>query len=201
MRTLFVIPIIRHEEDRAALFGDQFSSTDEVWSGIRRTIAELELPYASVRLYQDALPLFGKEPDVVRQNATQGSRNHRLLLDLMEQGARLVGTEDPKLLLQEYQLLQDDLSGATQGLENRRKDQSERLLSARDRFIAGRINATLSAGEIGLLFLGPDHSPGPYLDADIVVKYLLPSLRDRQAKAEPTGDRASPKPIAHLQQE
>ena len=200
MRTLIVIPIIHTEQDMGSLleqvkqeyvtryghekWTEHLKSIDEVWSGIRRMIAALELPYASVRLYQDGLPLCGKEADIVKEVAARGSKNHQLLAELMEQGARLMGTEDPHLLLQEYQFLQGALGGGKQGHENQREDQSRRLLSGRDRFIAGRINATLSAGEIGLLFVGMAHSVEPLLDADILVRHLLPSLRERQAKAE-----------------
>ena len=200
MRTLIVIPIIHTEQDMGSLlerirqeyvtryghekWTEHLKSIDEVWSGIRRMIAALELPYASVRLYQDGLPLCGKEADIVKDVAARGGRNHQLLIELMEQGARLMGTEDPDLLLQEYQFHQDALGGGEQGHENQREDQSRKLLSKRDRFMAGRINATLSAGEIGLLFVGMAHSVEPLLDADILVRHLLPSLRERQAKAE-----------------
>jgi hypothetical protein len=188
MRTLIVIPIIQSEKEMGSLFGGQLRSADEVWSGIRRMLAKLELPYASVRLYQDALPLCEKERDIVKEIAARGSKNHQVLVELMEQGARLVGTEDPHLLLQEYQSLQGALGGGRQGSEDQRDDQSRRLLSGRDRFIAERINATLSAGEIGLLFLGLAHSVEQFLDADILVRRLLPSLGDRQAKAERTAE-------------
>jgi len=200
MRTLIVIPIIHTEQDMGSLlerikqdyvtryghekWTEHLKSIDEVWSGIRRMIAALELPYASVRLYQDGLPLCGKEADIVKDVAARGGRNHQLLVELMEQGARLMGTEDPDLLLQEYQFHQDALGGGEQGHENQREDQSRKLLSKRDRFMAGRVNATLSAGEIGLLFVGMAHSVEPLLDADILVRHLLPSLRERQAKAE-----------------
>ena len=188
MRTLIVIPIFHTEKDMGSLFGEQLRSPDEVWSGIRRMIAELELPYANVRLYQDALPLCEKERDIVTEIAARGSKNHQFLVELMDLGARLVGTEDPHLLLQEYQFLQGALRGGKPGAENQREDQNRRLLCGRDRFIAGRINATLSGGEIGLLFLGPAHSVEPFLDADILVRRLLPSLRDGQAKAELTSE-------------
>ena len=200
MRTLIVIPIIHTEQDMGSLlerikqdyvtryghekWTEHLKSIDEVWSGIRRMIAALELPCASVRLYQDGLPLCGKEADIVKDVAARGGRNHQLLIELMEQGARLMGTEDPDLLLQEYQFHQDALGGGEQGHENQREDQSRKLLSKRDRFMAGRVNATLSAGEIGLLFVGMAHSVEPLLDADILVRHLLPSLRERQAKAE-----------------
>lgn len=200
MRTLIVIPIIHTEMDMGSLleeikqeyvtryghekWTEHLKSIDEVWSGIRRMIAALDLPYASVRLYQDGLPDCGKEADIVKEVATRGSKNHQLLMELTEQGARLMGTEDPHLLLQEYQFLQGALGGGEQGHENQWEDQSRRLLAERDQFIAGRINATLLAGEIGLLFLGLAHSVEPLLDADILVRHLLPSLRERQAKAE-----------------
>ena len=200
MRTLIVIPIIHTEQDMGSLleqvkqeyvtryghekWAEHLKSIDEVWSGIRRMVAALELPYASVRLYQDGLPLCGKEADIVKEVAARGGQNHQLLVELMEQGARLMGTEDPDLLLQEYQFHQDALGGGEQGHESQREDQSRKLLSKRDRFMAGRINATLSAGEIGLLFVGMAHSVEPLLDADILVRHLLPSLREKQAKAQ-----------------
>jgi hypothetical protein len=194
MRTLIVIPIIHTEKDTASLFGEQFRSADEGWNEIRRMIAELRLDYASVRLYQDALPLCEKERDIVKEIAARGSMNHQFLVDLMEQGARLVGTEDPKLLLQEYQFLQDALGGGKQGPEPQREHEIRKLLSGRDRFIAGRINTTLLAVETGLLFLGLGHSVEPFLDADILARRLLPSLRDRQVKAELTAERRPMRP-------
>lgn len=200
MRTLIVIPIIHTEQDMGSLleqvkqeyvtryghekWTEHLKSIDVVWSGIRRMIAALELPYASVRLYQDGLPHCGKEADIVKEVTARGSQNHQLLVELMAQGAQLMGTEDPDLLLQEYQLHQGALGGRQQSHENPREDQSRRLLSRRDRFIAARINATLSSGEIGLLFLGLAHLVAPLLDADILVGRLLPSPRERQAKGE-----------------
>ena len=200
MRTLIVIPIIHTEQDMGSLleqvkqeyvtryghekWTEHLKSIDEVWRGIRQMIAALKLPHASVRLYQDGLPHCEKEADIVKEVAARGSKNHQLLVELIEQGARLMGTEDPDLLLQEYQFLQGTLGSAKKAHENQREDQSRRLLAERERFIAGRINATLSAGEIGLLFLGLAHSVEPLLDADILVRHLLPSLREKQAKAE-----------------
>ena len=196
MRTLVVIPIIHTEQDMGSLreeikreyvirYGDQkwtehLKSIDQVWSGIRQMIAVLELPYARVRLYQDGLPLCGKEAGIVKEVAAQGSQNHQLLVELIAQGAQLMGTEDTSLLLQEYQLLQSALGGEKQGHENLQQEQSRGLLAQRDRFIAGRINATLLAGEIGLLFVGMAHSVEPLLERDILTRHLLPSLRERQ---------------------
>lgn len=199
MRTLIVIPIIHTEQDMGSLleqtkqtyvtrygqekWNEHLKSINEVWIGIRQMIAALELPYASVRLYQDGLPLCGKEADIVNDVADQGSKNYQLLVELMVQGAKLMGTEDSGLLLQEYQLHQGALSGGKLGHENQ-QEHSRELLAQRDRFIAGQINATLLAGEIGLLFVGMAHSVEPLLDGDILTQHLLPSLRERQVNTK-----------------
>lgn len=196
MRVLIVIPIIHTEQDMGSLreeikqeyvtrYGDEkwaahLKSINQVWSGIRQMIAALELPYARVRLYQDGLPLCGKEAGIVNDVAAQGSQNHQILVELMAQGAQLMGTEDPALLLQEYYLIKAGLGGGKPGHENQQQAQSRGLLAKRDGFIAGRINATLLTGEIGLLFVGMAHAVEPLLDADILTRHLLPSLRERQ---------------------
>lgn len=198
MRTLILIPIIHTKQDMGSLLGkvkqqyvaryghakwrEHLKSIDDVWSGIRQMIAALELPYTAVRLYQDGLPLCGKEVDIVNDLALQGSKNHQILFDLITQGARLMGTEDPDLLLQEYQFHKDAPSDSNH--EHKREKQSRKLLSQRDRFIAERINVTLAAGEIGLLFLGMAHRVEPQLNPDILVRHLLPSLKERQEKTQ-----------------
>ena len=198
MRTLVVIPIVHTEQDMGSLleqtkqayisrFGhdkwvEHLKSIDDVWSGIQQMINSLELPYASVRLYQDGLPVCAREEDIVKDVAAQGSKNHRLLLELMAQGAQLMGTEDAQLLLQEYQFHQAGARHADPEHQHQREEQSRKLLWKRDRFIANRVNATLRAGEIGLLFLGLAHSVEALLDADILVRQLLPSLRNKQGK-------------------
>ena len=196
MRTLIVIPMIHTEQDMGSLrevikqeyvtrYGDgkwteHLNSINQVWDGIRQMIAELGLSYGNVRLYQDGLPLCIKEADIVKEVAAQGSQNHQLLVELMAQGAQLMGSEDPSLLLQEYQLIQGALGSGKPGYENQQHEQSLGLLAQRDRFIAGRINATLLAGETGLLFVGMAHSVEPLLELDILTRHLLPSLRERQ---------------------
>lgn len=198
MRTLVVIPIVHTEQDMGSLleqtkqayisrFGhdkwvEHLKSIDDVWLGIHQMIKSLELPYAGVRLYQDGLPVCTREEDIVKDVAAQGSKNHRLLLELMALGAHLMGTEDPGLLLQEYQFHQAAARHPDPGHQHQREEQSRKLLWKRDRFIANRVNATLRAGEIGLLFLGLAHSVEALLDADILVRRLLPSLRNKRGK-------------------
>ena len=202
MRTLVIIPIIHTEQDMGSLLSEikreyvsryglaqwdsHLNSIAEIWDGIRRMILDFDLPYASVRLFQDGLPLCGKEAEIVRDVAARGSKNHQLLAELAGRGARLMGTEDPQLLLQEYQFLQGALRDMqSEEGEQRWKQQSQRLLADRDQFIAARINDTLVPNEIGLLFLGMAHQIEPMLSSDILVRHLLP------AQAQASSERAS----------
>jgi hypothetical protein len=81
---------------------EQVALAERFWRAVRRELESLRLDYARVDLYQDGLPVCGKEAQIVRAAAGQGSENHQLLVDLMARGATLVGTEDIRLLLEEY---------------------------------------------------------------------------------------------------
>jgi hypothetical protein len=146
-------------------------TVDRMWREIRAGVEALALDYGKVRLYQDGLPNCGHEPQIVRDLAQAGSQNHRLLLDLMERGAKITGTESPEFLLEEYELAQQVLVSAdSRGAGNRRPVQSDlgkRILEKRDRYIAERIGQTLRAGETGLVFLGMLHSLAGHLPADV----------------------------------
>jgi hypothetical protein len=193
MRVLISIPVIHTQEDMGSLleqikrdyikkYGQQkwlehVKSVDEIWRGIQQLIGGLDLVYPDVRLYQDGLPLCGKEREIVTDVATAGSKNHQVLLELIAKGAQLLGTEDPQLLLQEYQLLQHTLDTSLSAEQRSQvQEQSKKLLAARDQFIGDRINKSLKTGNIGILFIGMAHCVEPFLAADILVMHLLPSL-------------------------
>lgn len=161
----------------------QVRTVDELWTAIEQAIASLDLPYDRVRIYQDGLPECGREAEIVKEVATQGSRNHRLLLALVERGAQLMGTESPELLIKEYQLHKEELAAVpganSPAIQQHRQTQSRQLLAERDRYIASRINSTLQQGEVGLLFLGLAHSVESFLAPDVLVKRLMPTLPGR----------------------
>jgi hypothetical protein len=157
-------------------------SVETLWDEIRRRIDEQGLDFHHVRLYQDGLPVCGHEETIVRELASQGSLNHRLLADLIDRGARLTGTESPQLLLEEYQLNRRIL-GVDPGAPNAAsragglRDEARRVLESRDRFIASRIAETLQLGESGLVFLGMLHSLEGRLPPDIRLNVLRPGDR------------------------
>ena len=139
---------------------DEFAA---IWRAIEAAVGALYLDLRKVKLYQDSLPVCGKEAELTRELAAQGSQNHRLLQALMAGGASLVGTESPALLLEEYRLLQAG---------ERSAEREAALLDQRDRFIAERIAATLGDDETGILFIGALHQVPRHLPARIRLEYL-----------------------------
>ena len=189
-RRLIWIPIIHTQEDLGTLREavrrlherragrSQWRRTQKaieaMWTKIEREIDGLDLDYTRVRLYQDGLACCGREEEIVRDLAGAGSRNHRLLLKLMARGARIMGTESPELLLEEYELSRQAIvsAGATSGMTPEQREAGERILKKRDAYIAGRIAETLLPGETGVAFLGLLHSLAGRLPHDIEVKTL-----------------------------
>ena len=152
-----------------------------MWDEIRRLIGLMTLEYSKVRLYQDGLPVCGQEEKIVRDLAKAGSRNHRLLLEMMEKGALLTGTESPQLLVEEYELARKTLQGVGSGGRSARIARAQqvlgkRLLERRDAFIAERINQTLEPGFTGQVYLGQLHNLAGKLAPDIQLHRLNVSV-------------------------
>ena len=147
---------------------------EKMWQEIEGVASRLPVVPGTVRIYQDGLPICRHEQEIVSELAGSGSRNHKLLLQLQSRGARVMGTESPELLVEEYQLAKASLaSGVTAEDDSRQRQLRDTVLEKRDRFIADRINVTLSDGETGILFIGMLHSLSRFLDSDIRVTYPL----------------------------
>ena len=201
-RQLIHVPIIHSPADMGSLQGglelvyvEQFGRRrwqehlaliDRFWQSVRAGLAELALDYRCVGLYQDGLPVCGKEMEIVKEIAAKGSENYQLLMELMDRGATLIGTEDPKLLIEEHRTLKAGL--ATKLNQDRpaedidRRARSAEILANRDAYIGRRIGETLLPGRTGILFLGMMHNIGPHLPGDVVVRRLhlgVPASRDK----------------------
>jgi hypothetical protein len=191
-RTLIYCPIIHTQADMGALkdpvsratleklgragLPRHLAAIDQRWTEIEQVLHSLPLSFDRVRLYQDGLPVCGREAEIVRKLARDGNRNHQLLERLMSQGGILMGTESSDLLVQEYRLASQSFIGRqprAAGIQAQRRALSQTLLAQRDQFIARRINETLKPGETGILFVGMLHSLERYLDRDIKVLYPL----------------------------
>jgi hypothetical protein len=187
-RRLIWVPIVHTAADLGSLQGavrklheqragstqwpDRVRQIGQLWRSIRTSLFQLQLDWKHVLLYQDGLPVCGKEEQIVQDLARGGSANHRLLLELMAQGARLMGTESPGLLVEEYELNRRLLLNTAIGppeSESEIQRQGRDLLDRRDAFIGRRIDETLPPGQVGCLFLGMMHSLEGRLPADLVV--------------------------------
>ncbi len=204
MRTLNIIPIVHTPEDLGSLAsqienvksrtftpvsnrtGTSFSQW--FWEELRLGIEAWPFEAKSLQLYQDALPFTGStgaqiERKIVDDLARQGHPNYVLLQSLVERGAELVGTESPQLLMAEYNALKKALSDGTIGVKNASANETSDILEQRDRFIADRIQSTLRANTIGLLFIGMMHRVESFLPTDIQVQFPFgrPQLQSSQA--------------------
>ena len=189
MREIIFIPIVHSEVDLGSvseelkreyikIYGEEkwFEHTktiEDFWEGIRREILSLPLDYNRLKLYQDGLPNCRRELEIVKKLASEGSKNHKLLQELVERGGKLIGTENPQLLLEEYRRMK---KGLKELASNPKLPTYDEITLRRDRYIARRINETLREGETGLLFMGAIHRTSEMLPPDIKISYLLLSL-------------------------
>lgn len=166
-------------------FGEQWwrsktSLVDRIWEDIETTLLNVNLPYDHVRIYQDGLPICGREFDIVRELAAAGSRNHRLLLEMARRGALIMGTESGELLVEEYSRIQRLLGTSRVPTQQKEvKASGNALIERRDRFVANRIDTTLARGELGIVFMGSLHSVARFLPEDIRVVALVPFADNR----------------------
>jgi hypothetical protein len=188
-RVLICVPIIHTQADMGALnepiqrlkvkklgkkiWERNLALVNNFWTEIEQATEHLALPYERVRLYQDGLPVCGRESEIVTDLAQAGSRNHQLLLKLKQKGAVLMGTESAELLVEEYQLakqvLAEEMARGSARPAAQGKTLQDSLLKRRDQFSGRRISQTLLTGETGLLFVGMLHSVEPWFDQDIQV--------------------------------
>jgi CheY-like chemotaxis protein len=201
-RRLIYVPILHTVSDMGTLAGsmretyvkkfgekkwvEHVEAIDRMWEGIKERIQQLNLPYQGVRIYQDGIPLCGKEREIVEDLAKRQSPNHLLLRWLMHQGATLVGTEDPALLVREYNHYKK-ITSAKNHLERERlihrfEGEEAVLLRKRDQYIRKRILATLKPGETGILFMGLLHRVDELMPPEIVkINYLIHRLPFRRS--------------------
>ncbi len=182
-RHLTIVPVVHSEADLgdlASVLRDRIG--DRAWAARQRVIDTLwqriatyceSLDASNLYLYQDALPASEAAEQIVTELAEDGSANHQVLLDLIERGGVLIGTEDPALLLREYAHAQRAASTAPPDTAYANKAEAMELLSQRDAAIAKRIDETLPPGGRGLLFIGLLHNVHPHLPANIVVTTAL----------------------------
>ena len=185
LKKLVYVPILHAREASENKQGGEFnagqSAVGEMWAGITAKIEELNLPWNKTRIYQDGLPVSGKELEIVTRLTDNGSWNHLLILNLLKKGAKLEGTENMDFLMREYDLLNillmkqagADMSAGDPGAKAEYQAKSRGLLAQRDEFIANRIKTTLQEGEVSLVFIGVMHRLDKILEKDFPISYVI----------------------------
>lgn len=190
-RSLSIIPIVHSTHDLGMLKDSILAgksdaanlpagkhgktSVDWFWEELEKAIQASNWDFNNLYLYQDALPVGPDangtlETRIVRDLAGKGNPNYVILRWLMDQGAQLIGTEDPSLLLEEYQLVKQTLENPER-IEGQTDSTTARLLHRRDSYIANRIDQTLPEDGHGVIFLGMLHQIELVLQPDIQVKF------------------------------
>lgn len=176
---LHIIPIVHTYADGGSLRSE--ISVDErleamitgYWVGIFHYLNSLPSDhFAHLQIYQDGL--VDAPPAIVDRivDETQ-TANYEILRWLRGKGTAIYGTEDPGLLMEEYQALKaiasypDGEAKTAARLEYVKK--SSWLLEQRDQYIARRVRETLPRGRMGLLFIGAAHDIGLFLTNEMRV--------------------------------
>ena len=186
LKRLIYVPILHAQDDakhkasslpKNQKIAEELSAVDEMWAGIAAKIEGLNLPWKQTRIYQDGTPVCGNELSLAKRLAESGSPNFSFILNVINKGATLEGTEDMDLLIQEYDLLNKLLmkSSAThQQTKNAEyQTKSRELLALRDQFILNRITDTLKKDELPIVFMGVMHRLDKMLEKDFLVSYVI----------------------------
>lgn len=199
MKKLYYVPTIHTEMDLGSIGPDVSSkgravAGEERWKDHQQTVSRFwdlvagyfgGMDVEGMKIYQDGL-LAGGElgMNIVHKVAADGSKNYRLILELVDRGATLMKTESEELLIKEYKRIleltkAESLLKKSAALVKYRLGKKE-LTRKRDIFIAMTINGTLEEGEKGVVFMGAYHDIIPGLSADIEVA----RLKDREKLLE-----------------
>jgi len=188
MKKLLYVPIIHMEADLgsvASVINKRSSQVcgKEHWNKHKKTVSGFwdsiatffdHLNTPDLKIYQDGLMVNGKlGKRIIEEGAGKGSKNHQIILKLMEKGAKIMKTEDIHLLKKEYDSL-IRLSQTKSPIERilayiGYKLRKNPLMEKRNKFITQRINETLKDGETGVLFIGVYHNVLPLISKEITV--------------------------------
>jgi len=193
LKRLIYVPVIHTEADMGSVaeplkkeyiqryglkkWQEHTNAIHSMWQGIRQKIFTLELDYQNTKVYQDGLPVCNKELAIATDLAEAGNENYKIISELLQRGAKLLGTEDPTLLLEEYNYVKDvakidNLEEKEKAIKEYEKKAGD-ILERRDQYIADRITKTLKDGETGILFMGMKHRVDEKLPGEIKVSYLI----------------------------
>ena len=199
MRTVIYVPVIHTSADLGSLAKDvaKRGITDlgeDVWSKYRAAVEKFwdaisdyfdPIDVSGMKIYQDGMVAGGEIGQrIVEEGVRSGSRNYKLVAGLLKRGAVLVKTEDYNLVKEE----RDRMVAITQAKSTvhklfefiKYKLAKDGILNKRDRFIAKRIDETLSHGETGIIFIGAYHNIKKWLPRSIRLSEIKDARKVRE---------------------
>lgn len=186
MRKLIYVPIIHMSADLGSVarevdkkgiagFGEEFwhkhqRTISGFWDVISSYFADLDVK--GFKIYQDGMVADGEVgAKIVEEGAGSGSKNYKIVTDLIKKGALLVQTEDFPLLKKERDRIVRIANAGSTGKKLMAfflyRLSRNSLMKKRDRYIAKRIDETLGDGETGIIFIGAYHNVIPLLPDNI----------------------------------
>jgi len=216
MRTLIYVPIIHSTADMGSLADVSvrsgfFDSGHNLWQKHSDTIngywqaIESYFDYADfsgreTKIFQDGMFADGEmATKIINEGIRAGSKNSEIVARLIVKGARLIQTEDFKMVKDEYDAIQYIMKSKNAFAKIyhllRYKALKPVLLSKRDRYISHRIAQTLGTNETGILFIGAYHYIINLLPDDISVIQLkqIEKIRKYQKAVRRTSKMKRPK--------
>jgi len=193
LKRLIYVPVIHTEADMGSVaeplkkeyiqryglkrWNEHIDTIRSMWLGIRQKIFALGLDYRKTKVYQDGLPVCDQELAIASDLAKADNENYKIVWELIQRGAELMGTENHELLLAEYNYIKDiaqidALAEKEKAIKEYEKKAAD-ILERRDQYIADRITLTLKDGETGILFIGMRHRVDEKLPEEIGVSYLI----------------------------
>ena len=191
MRKLLYVPVIHVDSDLGSIAPaiDKRSTQicgRERWERHKQTVSTFwdniekyfkKQDAGKLKIYQDGLMADGELGlKIIKEGAQKGSRNYRIVLDLIRRGGEIRKTEDIALLREEYnrilKLAQSKSLWERTAAYIGYRFHKDKLMDKRDSFIADTINQTLKAEEMGVLFIGAYHDVLSFLAKDVSVEEL-----------------------------
>jgi hypothetical protein len=172
-RKLYFVPLVYGGGESP---GDYLEKFNRYWEQVETQIAELELKLGKVnRIYHELIPGGGEEG--IKASKELNEKSHKIMQTCLDKGARLEAVEDVDLLTE----FMDWSRCLITGLQNEKVltrvyEFYAEVNKKRNAFIAGKIDETLKADEIGILLMRENHQL--QFPADIQVFYVAPPALD-----------------------
>lgn len=170
-RHLVHVPLVHNSVEMSHKVDLSIDSTiQKYWDLIDQKINSLPIDFSKVLIYQDSLANLPEELISAWFDSNPKSPNFDMLRDLVRKGAKLIGTENYATLMEQYELINRVLNNQMSLKEY--TNEANPINTARDKYIANRIDKTLTVNHLGILFIGARHNVQKYLPNDIEVTLI-----------------------------